>query len=111
MQDEHINILPGELEWGPDEWIPAQDMARVCNLSHQWLMARIQENVLHAEHRGGQYYLSCTSVWRVQQIRQLERQFDADPHLAGLVTDLMEEVRQLRRQLRLHESSTETPPC
>jgi len=103
MNHQHIEILLDELGWGPEEWIPTDDVARVCNLSHQWLLTRIEENVLQAERRQGKYFLSCASVWRVQQIRQLEHQFDADPHLAGLVTDLMEEVRRLRRQLRLKE--------
>lgn len=101
MTHQHIEILLDELEWGPDEWMSAEDVARVCDLNQQWLLARIEEKVLQAEYRNGQYYLSCASVWRVRHIRQLEKQFDADPHLAGLVTDLMEEVRTLRKQLRL----------
>lgn len=101
MEHQHIDILLGELEWEPDEWISAQDLARACNLSPQWLVTRIEEKVLQAEYRNGQYFLRCASVWRAQQIRQLERQFDADPHLAGLVTDLMDEIRALRSQLKL----------
>lgn len=101
MEHQHIEILLSEFGWEPDDWITIKDMARACNLSQHWLVTRIEENVLHAEVREGQYFLSCSSLWRVQQIRQLERQFDADPHLAGLVTDLMDEVRTLRNQLKL----------
>lgn len=101
MANKYIETVLAELGWSPDEWIPVEEMARACNLSTQWMVTRIQDQVLHAEHRDGHYYLSCASVWRVQQIDQLERQFDADPHLAGLVTDLMAEVRTLRKQLKL----------
>ncbi len=101
MADQQMETLLAELGWSPDEWVPVEELARACNLSTGWVVTRIQEKVLHAEQRDGQYYLSCESVWRVQQIDQLERQFDADPHLAGLVTDLMAEVRALRKQLNL----------
>ena len=101
MQKRSTETLLADLNWEPDEWISAEEMARACNLKTEWVVTRIQEEVLHGEHRNGQYFLSCATVWRVQQIEQIERQFDADPHLAGLVTDLMDEVRRLRTQLRL----------
>lgn len=43
---------------------------------------------------------STHTVIRARRIAQLERTFEADPELAALTADLMEEVRQLRRRIR-----------
>lgn len=101
MEKRDFDTFPADLGWGPDEWIPLEDMARACRLDTHWLIERIEEEVLHATRRDGRYYLTCATIWRAQKIERLERQFDADPQLAALMTDLMEEVRSLRQQLKL----------
>ncbi len=105
MEKRPIETLLAELSWDPDAWIPAEDVARVCRLSLDWITTRIEDDVLPARSRGGRYYLTCATVWRVQQIERIERQFDADPQLAALVTDLMEEVRALRQRLHFRDES------
>ena len=45
------------------------------------------------------YPLNDPTLVRARRIAQLEATFDADPHLAALAADLMEEVLQLRQQL------------
>ncbi|WP_281505704.1 hypothetical protein [Aromatoleum buckelii] len=36
----------------------------------------------------------------MRRVRELERAFDADPELAAIVADLVDEVEQLRARLR-----------
>jgi chaperone modulatory protein CbpM len=43
---------------------------------------------------------SGATVVRARRIAHLELTFDADPHLAALTADLIEEVTNLRQQLR-----------
>lgn len=43
---------------------------------------------------------ASTTLVRARRVADLESVFDADPHLAALTVDLMEEVGELRRQLR-----------
>ncbi|MFA7438404.1 MerR family transcriptional regulator [Castellaniella sp.] len=101
MEKRDIDTLMADLGWGPDEWIPLEDMARACRLDVQWIIERIQDDVLQATYRDGRTYLTCATVWRAQKIERIERQFDADPQLAALMADLMEEIRSLRQQLKL----------
>jgi chaperone modulatory protein CbpM len=43
-------------------------------------------------------------VVRARRLARLESTFDADPQLAGLTTDLIEEVTALRQRLRQLEA-------
>ena len=56
--------------------------------------------MVHAVYRDGTYYLSSATVIRVQQVAKIEQTYDADPQLAALVADLVEEVQHLRQQLK-----------
>jgi chaperone modulatory protein CbpM len=44
-------------------------------------------------------------VLRIEQLARIEQTYDADPQLAALVADLVEEVRDLRRRLDRVSSS------
>lgn len=104
MQNRDPKLLRADHGWGPEEWIPVEDMARACRLDVTWVMQRIEDDVLEARQRDGRYYLTCATVWRAQKIQRIEHQFGADPQLAALMTDLMEEVATLRKQLALKGS-------
>lgn len=93
LSAEQVEILEGQAA-------SLEQLARVCCVSQEWLEARIEAEVLPADWRHGTLLVSSETVWRVRQIAALEHKFDADPHLAGLVTDLMVEVRTLRRELK-----------
>ena len=49
---------------------------------------------------GTDHLVSAAHAVGARRIAQLERTFEADPELAALTADLMEEVRQLRRRIR-----------
>ncbi len=51
---------------------------------------------------------SSATLVRARRVAQLEATFDADPYLAAMTTDLMEEVARLRRRLRHLEEGTPT---
>jgi chaperone modulatory protein CbpM len=82
------------------EVLRVEEMARLCCVTTEWLQARIEQEVVHAVHRDGAYYLSSATVIRVQQVAKIEQTYDADPQLAALVADLVEEVQHLRQQLK-----------
>ena len=77
------------------------ELALCCRVSPDWVMAHVQAGVLHAE--GGQgivdWRFATATVVRARRIVQLERTWDADPQLAALTADLIEEVTALRRRL------------
>lgn len=100
MQKHEPNPLQALQGIDPHDLLSAEDAARACRTSVDWVMIRVHEDILQATYRDGQCYLSSATVWRAQQIQQIERQFDADPQLAALVTDLLEEVKSLRDALK-----------
>lgn len=91
---EHVQLLD-------DDALDAQTLAQGCHMSVQWVHARVETGVL-AAHSGGDastWRFASTTLTRARRIAQLERSFDADPQLAALTADLMEEVTHLRRLL------------
>ncbi|MEG0053395.1 MAG: chaperone modulator CbpM [Comamonas sp.] len=83
-----------------------QDLARHCSTSPEWVIEHVQTGVL--THDGStasdsgaeQWRFSAQTLVRARRVAHLEHSFDADPQLAALTTDLIEEVQQLRRQLK-----------
>ena len=64
-------------------------------------LGRIAEGLVPPPERmGGIWRLSGTMVARIRRTRQVERDFDAFPELAALVADLLEEMDDLRAQIR-----------
>lgn len=81
-----------------------EDFARLCSVSTDWVLARVQDEVLSATWREAACFLSSATLWRARQMVAIERQFDADPALAALVTDMVEEIRRLRDRVAYYES-------
>ena len=79
-------------------------LARACRMDADWVAARLQEGLLQAGTEGegdrSAWRFSGATVVRARRIAHLELTFDADPHLAALTADLIEEVTALRQQLR-----------
>jgi chaperone modulatory protein CbpM len=84
-----------------------QELARHCSTSQQWVIEHVRTGVISYDNAGGsseigaeQWRFSSQTLVRARRIAQLEHSFDADPQLAALTTDLIEEVQQLRRKLQ-----------
>ena len=96
-----VTVHPGEVLDGPA--FTAEELARACGVAPDWVHARVEAGVLEVATTGG----STTGSWRfdsvtlirARRIVQLESTFDADPQLAALTADLIEEVTRLRRRL------------
>ena len=83
------------------------ELARHCSTSPQWVIEHVQTGIIGYDNDGStaaisheQWRFSSQSLVRARRIAQLEHSFDADPQLAALTTDLIEEVQQLRRKLQ-----------
>lgn len=89
---EQVQVIDGEM-------LHADDIARLCCVTTQWVHARIEQEILHAVMRDGSYYFSSQMLFRAKQVASIEHQYDADPQLAALVADLIDEVRALREKI------------
>lgn len=104
--------------------LTVEQVAHACRMEPQWVLERVSTGILHydpsegadtvhpdgtaadpatatatAPHAPASWRFSTHTVIRARRIADLERTFDADPQLAALTADLIEEVRQLRRLL------------
>jgi chaperone modulatory protein CbpM len=86
-----------------DETLTLDDLARVCHVGREWVVERVQSGLLgshyHVTERSTWRFVS-TDVLRARRLAQMERDMDANPELAALVADLIDEVHTLRRRLR-----------
>ena len=99
-----------------DDSLSLEELARACRRAPEWVSERVGAGVIdfqqpestQAERAGGGssasvgvgWRFASTTLVRARRVSDLEASFDADPHLAALTVDLMEEVGELRRQLR-----------
>jgi chaperone modulatory protein CbpM len=97
---EDTEVLVGVLV--EDSWLPLEHVAAVCTVEPAWLLRHIEEGLIPgATSISGTWHLSSAGLARARRMRQLERDFDAVPELAALVSDLLEELDRLRsRTLR-----------
>ena len=78
-----------------------EQVAVVCRVEHNWLVAHLERGlVAPAYPAGDEWRLTPAALARVRRMRQIERDFDAEPELAALVADLLEEMDRLRTRLR-----------
>ena len=94
--------IPAELvELLDDAALNLQQLARGCAVSPDWVLTHVEAGVLHPAqgHGAAEWRFASATLARARRIAQLELIYDADPQLAALAADLMEEVTALRRQL------------
>ena len=89
-------------------------LARTCCMDTHWVTTRLQEGLLQKDDADNPTATATatntttTAAWRfrsetvvrARRMAHLEVTFDADPQLAALTVDLIEEVTTLRQQLR-----------
>ena len=94
--------IPAELvELLDDAALSLSELARSCRMSPDWVVTRVESGVLLPDSGQGaaEWRFASTTLVRARRLAGLERTFEADPQLAALTVDLMEEVAALRRQL------------
>lgn len=79
-----------------------EELAHTCAVDTHWVVERVEAGLITAQSDGSVagWRFESTQVVRARRIAGLERDMDANPELAALVADLVEEVQHLRRQLR-----------
>lgn len=97
MRDDEI--LSGSLL--DESWLPLEKVAGACLVDADWLLQHFNEGLFpHMECVEGIWRIAGGTIARARRMRQVERDFDAVPELAALVADLLEELDDLREQVR-----------
>jgi chaperone modulatory protein CbpM len=96
MTQEHIALLLDESR------LTLEELAISCTVSRAWVIEHVQSGVLLVEPDPDpeRWHFTSRDLLRTRKIYDLERSFDANPELAGLVVDLFEELDRLRTRLR-----------
>ena len=78
------------------------EFARCASLAPEWVLTHVQAGVLQPASgaTSAQWRFAAAAVVRARRIAELEHIYDADPQLAALAADLIEEVATLRRALQ-----------
>ena len=85
------------------------ELAATCTVTREWVIEHVRAGVL-LEHAGADplgWTFTSHDLISAKQLYSLERQFDANPELAGLVADLTEELERLRARLKREGLSLE----
>lgn len=84
-----------------DACLTLEQVCGACAVSPEWVSSHVLEGRLRLSGvQPSQWRFGSRELWRVRELRRLEITFDAEPELAALVADLLEELESLRAQLR-----------
>ncbi len=91
--------LAGELL--DDVALSLDELARACGVPPGWVIERVEAGLLQAPPSApDSWRFASASLVRARRLCSLETTFDANPEIAALAADLIEEVAQLRQRLR-----------
>ena len=86
------------------------EMAYLCEQHVDWVVSLVHEGLvaiecdaLPAETPYDLWVFASAAAARARQIARAQRDFDVNLDAAALMVDLMEEVRQLRAQLKVYQ--------
>jgi chaperone modulatory protein CbpM len=81
-----------------DAALTLSELACCGRVTPEWVHTHVEAGVIAPLQGGGaaEWRFAAATLTRVHRIAHLETAFDADPQLAALTTDLMEEVARLR---------------
>ena len=83
-----------------EETLDLHELASACAVPPTWVVERVEAGLLACSSSAGEMRFASAHLVRARRMVTTERRFDANQELAALVADLIEEVEQLRRQVR-----------
>ncbi len=86
------------------------ELAHACTVQPQWIIERVAEGLLLREPPADLSALRFSSyaLIRARRLLAVERVFDANPELAALVVDLIEQLEHIKCKLDIAGAGTET---
>ena len=78
--------------------------AQVCGQSPEWILQLIEYDILPVSEATQSYRFLGEDVIRARRAYRLQRDFDASLSAVAVMLDLIDEVQQLRRQIRSNQA-------
>lgn len=78
------------------------ELATGCAVTREWIIERVEAGILLStpDPDPSNWSFRGRELARARRLVELERNFDANPELAGLVADLLDELQRLRVRMR-----------
>lgn len=101
MADKNVTTIE---PLDPDAVIELTELCGVCGVSESWVIELVEEGIIDPVSQGrGDLRFSVVALRRVQTVRRLQRDLGVNRAGAGLALELLEELEELRRRVRLLE--------
>lgn len=82
-----------------EQTLTLDELACACGVSADWLGQRLDAGLLGCcSGEGAARRFASQQLSRALRMRAIEQDFDANPELAALVVDLIDEIHRLRSQ-------------
>jgi chaperone modulatory protein CbpM len=84
--------------------VTIHELAQRCEQQIEWVMTLVEHGVLPTLRQTEppeRWVFASAAVARARQVSRLQRDFEVNLDAAALMADLMQEVRALKRQLRV----------
>lgn len=81
--------------------LSVDELAKACAVEHRWVVERVEAGLLSVVSvtTTTEMRFASPELIRARRLHAMERDFDANPELAALTVDLIEEVERLKRLL------------
>jgi len=78
------------------------EIARACAVEPAWIVHHVEEGLLECEMSQlvseiADWRFASRELQRARKLLSFERDFDANPEVAALIVDLLEEIAELKR--------------
>lgn len=82
--------------------LTVHEIARACAVEPTWIVHHVEDGLLECEMSGPvseieDWRFASRELQRARKLRSFERDFDANPEVAALIVDLLEEIAELKR--------------
>ncbi len=99
------NLISGVLI--DDVALTIDELARACAVERTWIRQHVEDGYLQGTvmllvedaHDEPNWTFASHELVRARKLIAFERDFDANPELAALLVDLLEEIAELKRRL------------
>jgi len=100
MSSSEEKALPGAI-FEETAVLTVEDLSRICAVDKRHIVEFVEEGVLHVvEINAAQWHFTGAALRRTRRALRLERDLELNLPGLALALDLMDELEQLRQQLR-----------
>ena len=82
--------------------LSVDELAQACSVNTRWVIERVEAGLLGEPPQGSsvqQWRFASVELARSRRMLQLEQTMDANPEVAALIVDLIDELERLRGRL------------